>query len=307
MPARFPRPEEDPIALAAIAAHVADPEAHSGKLHDKRIPVDGSVGITQLDPTLVLPDTMVPAGIARDAEVAASVNAEATTRATADSNHAALAGNGSHIPATGVTNTHVAAGAAIDETKLNLASDAAVGTASRRTLGTGSAQAAKGSVLDAFVKLPRQVLGRSTRYNAVASGKYLLQDNNLVADNTNLNVPGLFWFDPAFHLLSGYTLYLMVTFFQAAGGVAPTGTLRGGMYVAGDITGVAGSDKSVLGTKIAETPTTQPAASSHAAADSGWVDASGLTAGLYSLTLESSGLAATQGGTVRCVLWVSNR
>lgn len=43
-----------------------------------------------------------------------------------------------------VTNAKVAANAAIVESKLSLASDAAAGTASRRTLGTGAAQAAAG-------------------------------------------------------------------------------------------------------------------------------------------------------------------
>lgn len=45
----------------------------------------------------------------------------------------------------GVDNSHVAAGAAIAESKLNLASDAAAGTASRRTLGVGATQAAAGN------------------------------------------------------------------------------------------------------------------------------------------------------------------
>jgi hypothetical protein len=44
-----------------------------------------------------------------------------------------------------VTNAKVDAAAAIAESKLNLASDAAAGTASRRTLGTGATQAAAGN------------------------------------------------------------------------------------------------------------------------------------------------------------------
>lgn len=44
-----------------------------------------------------------------------------------------------------VTNAKVAGGAAIAESKLALASDAAAGTASRRTLGTGATQAAAGN------------------------------------------------------------------------------------------------------------------------------------------------------------------
>lgn len=50
------------------------------------------------------------------------------------------------VPTDGsVTNAKVAAGAAIDESKLNLASDAAAGTPSRRTLGAGPNQAAPGN------------------------------------------------------------------------------------------------------------------------------------------------------------------
>jgi microcystin-dependent protein len=44
-----------------------------------------------------------------------------------------------------ITNAKVEASAAIAESKLNLASDAAAGTASRRSLGTGSTQAAAGN------------------------------------------------------------------------------------------------------------------------------------------------------------------
>lgn len=44
-----------------------------------------------------------------------------------------------------ITNAKVASGAAIAESKLSLASDAAAGTASRRTLGTGAQQAAAGN------------------------------------------------------------------------------------------------------------------------------------------------------------------
>lgn len=63
----------------------------------------------------------------------------------------ATAGNDSRLSDTrtptdsSVTDAKVAAAAAIAESKLNLASDAAAGTASRRTLGTGATQAAPGN------------------------------------------------------------------------------------------------------------------------------------------------------------------
>lgn len=54
------------------------------------------------------------------------------------------------LPAS-VTDASVAAGAAIAEAKLALASDAAAGTASRRSLGTGAAQAVPGDRLQVRV------------------------------------------------------------------------------------------------------------------------------------------------------------
>ncbi len=51
----------------------------------------------------------------------------------------------SKLAALGIVNVDVDAAAAIAETKLSLASDAAAGTASRRTLGTGATQAAAGN------------------------------------------------------------------------------------------------------------------------------------------------------------------
>ncbi len=56
-----------------------------------------------------------------------------------------IAGAGVKIAALTITDANVAVAAAIAESKLNLASDAAAGTASRRTLGTGAQQAASGA------------------------------------------------------------------------------------------------------------------------------------------------------------------
>jgi hypothetical protein len=74
----------------------------------------------------------------------ALVAANIGTQAELD-DHADNYGNGAHIPTGGLTNSEVAAAAAIAESKLNLASDTAAGTASRRTLGTGALQAAAGN------------------------------------------------------------------------------------------------------------------------------------------------------------------
>jgi hypothetical protein len=52
---------------------------------------------------------------------------------------------GSKIAGSTITDANISASAAIAESKLSLASDAAAGTASRRTLGTGATQAAAGN------------------------------------------------------------------------------------------------------------------------------------------------------------------
>lgn len=57
----------------------------------------------------------------------------------------ASGGGGGSVGAGSITNTEVSASAAISESKLSLASDAAAGVASRRSLGTSSSQAASGS------------------------------------------------------------------------------------------------------------------------------------------------------------------
>lgn len=67
-----------------------------------------------------------------------------------------------------VTDAKVAVGAAIQESKLALASDAAAGVASRRTLGTGATQAAAGNHLHTGVYDPAGT-GASQAASAVAT------------------------------------------------------------------------------------------------------------------------------------------
>lgn len=73
-----------------------------------------------------------------------SLQAMLGTDSITAANIAADAVGTSELAPSAVTNAEVAAGAAIAESKLSLASDAAPGTASRRTLGPGPSQAAPG-------------------------------------------------------------------------------------------------------------------------------------------------------------------
>lgn len=79
-------------------------------------------------------------GLSVQAAGTPSVRAIGTTGTTA------AAGNDSRFPAgADIVDADVSSSAAIAESKLNLASDAVAGTASRRTLGTGAQQAAAGN------------------------------------------------------------------------------------------------------------------------------------------------------------------
>jgi hypothetical protein len=109
MSAPYPKTETDPVAEGDIAAHNANVAAHGGRLTDKRIPVDGSVDLTQLASGLIIPASMLDTALATDTDVAAeatarstAIAAEATARASADTTHAALSGRGGHVPSGGL-------------------------------------------------------------------------------------------------------------------------------------------------------------------------------------------------------------
>jgi hypothetical protein len=89
-------------------------------------------------------DADIPAAIARDSEVSSSI-----------ATHAATTGNGSHIPAAGITNTNVATGAAIAWAKLDktgaTAADVGAATSAQGTKADTALQpAAIGSTVQAY-------------------------------------------------------------------------------------------------------------------------------------------------------------
>jgi hypothetical protein len=116
---------------AADTAHAGlSTSAHGGivastdsRLTDQRTPLDASVTDAKIATTLS------PSKVTGTAVVTADARLSDARTPTAGS----------------VVDASVAGGAAIAESKLNLASDAAAATASRRTLGTGATQAAAGN------------------------------------------------------------------------------------------------------------------------------------------------------------------
>lgn len=118
-------------ALPASTGGVADDDP---RLTDQRVPTDASVTLAKTAAALTDP-----------------VAGTAGLRTLGTTGTSAAAGDDSRLsdarsPTAGsVVNASVGTSAAIAESKLALASDAAAATASRRTLGTGAAQAAAGN------------------------------------------------------------------------------------------------------------------------------------------------------------------
>lgn len=130
------------VAYGSSAGTAA--QGNDSRLSDTRTPTDSSVT-----------DAKVAAGAAiAESKLSLASDAAAGTASRRTLGTGALqacAGNDSRLSDTrtpsdsSVTDAKVAAGAAIAESKLSLASDAAAGTASRRTLGIGSLQACAGN------------------------------------------------------------------------------------------------------------------------------------------------------------------
>lgn len=149
------------------------------RLSDQRIPTDGSVTAAKVAGSL-------------KPSVAAATTDEAL-RALGTAANTAAAGNDARlsdqrVPTDGsVTNVKVAAGAAIAESKIAFTDDAAPGTASRRTLGSGSQQAARGSDTEFAFSNYIDVVERAAKFHDGASGTYVLGFNS--AEQISTGVP----------------------------------------------------------------------------------------------------------------------
>ena len=156
---------------------------NDARLSDTRTPTAGSVV-----------DASVAAGAAiAESKLALASDAAATTASRRTLGTGALqaaAGNDSRLsdarnPIAGsVVDASVSASAAIAESKLALASDAAAGVASRRTLGTGALQAAAGN--DARLSDTRTPTAGSVVNASVAVGAAISSDK--LADGTTNGV-----------------------------------------------------------------------------------------------------------------------
>lgn len=117
---------------------------------DTRVPTDLSVTNAKVSATAAIARSKLDFGSGLvNADIAAAAGIAKTKLAAldivnADVNASAAIAK-SKLAALSIVDADVSSGAAIAESKLALASDAAAGTASRRTLGTGATQAAAGN------------------------------------------------------------------------------------------------------------------------------------------------------------------
>jgi hypothetical protein len=141
----------DPLTAAAIGAAVA------GAIVNADVAAGAAIAMSKLQLAITNAEVAAGAGIARsklgplsivnaDVDPAAAVAQSKVALAITNAEVAAGAAIAkSKLAALVIVDADVAAGAAIAEAKLALASDAAAGTASRRTLGAGALQAAAGN------------------------------------------------------------------------------------------------------------------------------------------------------------------
>jgi hypothetical protein len=194
---------------------------------------------------------------------------EATANKGAVSGYAPLDGT-SKVPLAnlgGLTNTEMAAGAAIVESKLSLASDAAAGTASRRTLGIAATAAAPGNLASTY----RTLLDCSGSHTAArVAGTYGFgQGDPLAISGTGTLYPlnTIFIAVADFQTLAGIAPKLRLRAQLYVNDVAPTGNFTFGLYpvTRPATSGAAGLVIYTLGTVVTGSP---PAAVAAPAADS---------------------------------------
>lgn len=131
------------------------------------------------------------------------------------------------LAALAIVNADVDASAAIAESKLNLASDAAAGTASRRTLGTGATQAMPGSTrLDTITSPTGAVSLNSQKITGLADGT--AATDAATVGQLNGVAAGL---DSKASVVVAYTANISLTGAASAeGGVTPANGDRVGVF-----------------------------------------------------------------------------
>ena len=162
------------------------PFGNDARFTDQRVPTDGSVtggtagaGVKIAPTTITLANLAV--GLTDGTAGSQQVRALGTTATTAAAGNDARLSDTRTPTAGSVVDASVAAGAAIAESKLALASDAAAGTASRRTLGTGALQATSGT--DARLSDTRTPTAGSVVDASVAAGAAIAETKLALASD----------------------------------------------------------------------------------------------------------------------------
>lgn len=160
---------------------------NDARLSDTRTPTAGSVVDVSVSASAAIAESKL--NLASDAAAGTASRRTLGSGATqaAPGNDARL--SDTRTPTAGsVVDASVSASAAIAESKLNLASDAAAGTASRRTLGTGATQAAAGN--DARLSDTRTPTAGSV-VDASVSGSAAIAQSKIALDTDLTDIAAL--------------------------------------------------------------------------------------------------------------------
>lgn len=196
------------------------------------------------------------------------------------------------VAALAITNAKVATAAAIAESKLSLASDAAAGTASRRSLGTGATQAAAGADLaNLYAQYAPVLPWRGGQLVSAVLATYVLLPASVTAAANNPSTIAMAYLDPADWPGIG-TLAYRLSAVLATNATAPTVSFTYGLYPITAVAGGANVNTMTLGTVVTGSTVlfATPAASTQFQANSG--DFTPPVAGYYCLAMACSGTGA---------------
>lgn len=205
-----------------------------------------------------------------------------------------------------VTNAKVNAAAAIAESKLNLASDAAAATASRRTVGKSALQAADGAdteyAFSSYIPVTDWRIGSAIAGGTAASTLLIAYTNSLAVAAASSAFPSLYLDPAAFPGGATRTLKLRLQAAVITNAVAPAVTFTFHLYAIATWGGASGANPTVasLGASQGNVAIATPAAGGPSAVSAS-ADFTFPSAGWYVLAVVTSGTTAANSASYPAV------